>query len=303
MHNFVLQVEKKISILKIAFQQRLRPDGNFFHYPMKPKVSDIELISISLVAQAHGFNSENQLFSQLPSLCPGVLEGRISRPRYNIRLRNLALQIEDIPTLINTHLVANEQNFIVDSMPLPICKLARRNRAKVCKDNDETLPSVAKCHAKDEYYFGFKMHLVTTQTGLPYAFKITSSRVHDLTAFAQMSQATDFRKGSVLGDKGYVSKPFQLELFETKEVKMIAQPRVNMKTPFNWTKEMGMQRKRIETLFSQLNDQFSITKNLAKKFVGFYTRIALKLASALTCQVLNLQSNRNVNLIKSALFV
>jgi len=124
-----------------------------------------------------------------------------------------------------------------------------------------------------------------------------------LTAFAEMTESTDFRKGSALGDKGYVSKPFQLDLFETKEVKMVTQPRVNMKTPFSWTKEMGMQRKRIETLFSQLNAQFSITKNLAKKFVGLYTRVALELASALTCIVLNLQSNRKVNLIKSALFV
>ena len=58
-------------------------------------------------------------------------------------------------------------------------------------------------------------------------------------------------------------------------------------------------RKRIETLFSQLCDQFMIRRNYAKSFDGFKTRILSKITALTVIQYLNyFVLNRNLNNIK-----
>jgi hypothetical protein len=57
-------------------------------------------------------------------------------------------------------------------------------------------------------------------------------------------------------------------------------------------------RKRIETLFSQLCDQFMIRRNYAKSFHGFATRILSKITALNVIQWLNKQAGRNINNLK-----
>ena len=73
----------------------------------------------------------------------------------------------------------------------------------------------------------------------------------------------------LLGDRGYLSESIQLDLFQTVKVKLETPKRTNQKDykpqPYIFRKS----RKRIETLFSQLCDQFLIRRNYAKSFEGF----------------------------------
>ncbi|MBV7441907.1 transposase, partial [Weeksellaceae bacterium TAE3-ERU29] len=67
------------------------------------------------------------------------------------------------------------------------------------------------------------------------------------------------------------------------------------KQPFIFRKS----RKRIETLFSQLCDQFMIRRNYAKSFEGFKTRIISKITALTLIQYINQKIfNRNINNIK-----
>jgi len=60
-------------------------------------------------------------------------------------------------------------------------------------------------------------------------------------------------------------------------------------------------RKRIETLFSNLVDQFVIRINYAKTFVGLATRILSKVTAFTLFQFLNSINNKPLNHIKHAL--
>ena len=58
-------------------------------------------------------------------------------------------------------------------------------------------------------------------------------------------------------------------------------------------------RKRIETLFSQLCDQFMIRRNYAKTFDGFRNRILAKITALTVVQYINhFIFDRNINNIK-----
>ena len=70
----ILEVLRKISKEQLlAYQRR------------KPKLSDLELISLSLTAEFMSIDSENDLFRHLPK----SLSSKIERSVYNRRRRNL----------------------------------------------------------------------------------------------------------------------------------------------------------------------------------------------------------------------
>ena len=104
----------------------------------------------------------------------------------------------------------------------------------------------------------------------------------------------------LLGDRGYLSSTLQLDLFETANIKLENPMRTNQieykKQPYIFRKS----RKRIETLFSQLCDQFMIRRNYAKSFQGFKTRILAKITALTLVQFINkFIFDRPINNIKT----
>ena len=94
------------------------------------KMSDLEVIALSLTAEFMSIDSENSLFesvddSQIPNL--------IERSQFNMRRRKLFLFLEEVRTKLASRFLEFEDYFIVDSMPLEICKFARHRRIKICK--------------------------------------------------------------------------------------------------------------------------------------------------------------------------
>ena len=96
-----------------------------------------------------------------------------------------------------------------------------------------------------------------------------------------------------------MSEEQQLDLFETAKIKLEVPMRINQvnykKQPYIFRKS----RKRIETLFSQLCDQFMIRRNYAKSFQGFKTRIISKITALTVIQFINkFTFDRNINNLK-----
>ena len=104
----------------------------------------------------------------------------------------------------------------------------------------------------------------------------------------------------LLGDRGYLSKTIQLDLFQAVNIKLETPKRKNQKDykpqPYIFRKS----RKRIETLFSQLCDQFTIRNNYAKSFEGFKTRVLAKITALTLVQYVNkFIFDRSINNIKN----
>lgn len=84
-----------------------------------------------------------------------------------------------------------------------------------------------------------------------------------------------------------MSESIQLDLFHSANIKLETLKRMNQMNykpqPFIFRKS----RKRIETLFSQLCDQFLIRRNYAKTFEGFKSRILVKVTALTLIQYVN----------------
>ena len=270
---------------------------NFYFKPIKPKLSDIELITMIITAESSGIDSEYQLFRDLQDT---ALAGLIERSVYNRRRRKLFPYLEELRKKIASKLNVDQRYFIVDSMPLEICKNARMTRSKICKEQEGAYPNQGFCASQNTRYYGYKLHAVCSVDGVFDNFDLSPASVHDIHYLKDIkAQMTDC---VLLGDKGYLSSEIQINLFETAKITLETPSRANQKNAKPYPFIFKKSRKRIETLFSQLCDQFMIRRNYAKSFQGFKNRILAKITALTTIQYLNkFVLDRKLNNIKTNL--
>ena len=274
--------------------RKLTKTENFYFKSIKPKLSDIEVISLIVLAEFKSIDSEHQLFREIQGLDIG---SKIERSVYNRRKRQLFPYIEKIRMKMVEKFNEFENYFVVDSMPLEVCKLARSSRSRICKEEDYALPNKGFCASQNLHYYGYKLHAVCSIEGVFQSFDLTPASVHDIHYLKDIkSQLSDC---VLLGDKGYLSQTIQLDLFNDVNIKLETPKRINQKDYKPQFYQFKKFRKRIETLFSQLCDQFMIRRNYAKSFQGFKTRILAKITTLTTVQYLNkFVFNRNINNLK-----
>jgi hypothetical protein len=176
---------------------------------------------------------------------------------------------------------------------------ARAKRIRICHETFETAPAFGYCAAQRNTFFGYKVHAVCTVQGVFKHFQISRGNVADIHYLQEVKDR--FSNCVLLGDKAYLSNPLQMNLFDNFNLKIITPKRRNQK---NFQKYPGIfrkYRKRIETLFSQLDGQFIIKRNYAKSFDGLATKVSSKI-TALTCaQYVNkFIHHTNINNIKYA---
>lgn len=105
----------------------------------------------------------------------------------------------------------------------------------------------------------------------------------------------------MLGDKGYLSATAQKNLFEAANITLEVPYRLNQKDwrPTTWAYKKF--RKRIETIFSQLNDNLMMIRNYAKQSCGLFTRMAGKIAAMTFMQYVSFINHRPIGQIKYSL--
>jgi hypothetical protein len=147
------------------------------------------------------------------------------------------------------------------------------------------------------HYDGYKIHVVCSIDGVFKSFDIRKAAVHDIHYLKDIKN--QFNNCVILEDREYLSTDYQLDLFESKQIKLEIPMRKNQKNYKKQTYIFRKKRKRIVTLFSQLCDQFKIRNNYAKTFEGFKTRILSKLTALTIIQYINkFGFNRNINNLK-----
>ncbi|MEM0933469.1 MAG: IS982 family transposase, partial [Bacteroidota bacterium] len=273
MHNFESNYEKIMEVL-----DRLDVKSSFLTQIREPKLSDRELVCINLTAEYMGIDSERQLFRLLP---PHLSTG-IERSVYNRRKRKLFPFIERIRRCLSEEFNRFEDVYVVDSMPLEVCKLSRSSRSKVCREQVHSSPNKGYCASQGANYYGYKLHAVCSASGVFKSLDISPASVHDVNYLKDIRlQLADC---TLLGDRGYLSVDWQIDLFTDCNIRLNTPMRNNQMDYREQPYIFKRTRKRIETLFSQLCDQFMIRRNYAKTFEGFKTRILSKITALTVVQ-------------------
>ena len=285
MDKFRENFDMILSFVKQTMSNILNKDGNIKRPGPKPKFSDAEVITLSLLFEILMIDSENYLFKKLNKNYKKLFPNLIERSVYNKRRKMLFKLIEALRVNIVQELTYGEDTFIVDSMPLPISKFSRARRLKICKENYDTSPSFGYCAAQKTTYFGYKLHAIATVNGVITHFDLSKANMADIHYLEDIKEY--YPGARLLGDMAYLSDPLQMELFETNRLLLETPKRRNQKNYRKYPAVFRKVRKRIETFYSQLHDQFKIVNNYAKTFRGLSVRILSKITGYTLVQYLN----------------
>ena len=140
--------------------------------------------------------------------------------------------------------------FAIDSMPLEICKISKEQRNKTGKESAVYCPDKGYCASQKKYFYGYKLHRVCSAAGVIQSLDLTKASVHDIHYLKEVKEL--FGNCMITGDKGYIGRQHQINLFETTGIALEVPLRNNQKEykPGVWI--LKKVRKRIETVFSQL---------------------------------------------------
>lgn len=300
MHNLKSNFDKFFHITKSYLGSQLDDFDNLYPYRNKPKLSDCEIIALSITGESIGIDSENYFWGKLKNDHALDFPHLIHRSNFNRRRKRLFPFIQKLNQTIADQLNEGEDVYLVDSIPIPVCQLARAKRSKICKTDYLSAPDIGYSAVTKSYYYGYKLHLVTSYRGIFQSMDLTKASVHDIHFLSDIKHS-GLKCCTLIADKGYLSRNYQIDLFNSCEIQLATPNRQNQhdKEPFPFI--FRKSRKRIETIFSQLCDQFMLKRNYAKTDSGLAIRILSKITAVTMLQLINYQNNKPLNHLKYAL--
>jgi hypothetical protein len=238
------------------------------------EVSDAEVLTVAVVAALYFHNHQERALGMLR--LGGYIRGRLSISRYNRRIHALREWLGMLLEVLGALFSAAEV-YIIDSLPVPVCRRVRAGRCRKLKGR----VYYGYCAAKDEKFFGWRLHLVCTTTGLPVNFSLLPASLHDLTPIHELTFSLP-SGALVVADKGYNAARDEASILAHTGVRLVVQRRDNMlpNTPAD-DRLIRQHRRLIETVNSQL-EAMGIQHLRARTNEGFLIKVHAALL-ALIC--------------------
>jgi hypothetical protein len=250
------------------------------------EVTDAEVLLVVVVSAMYFQNNHERALCVMGSGGMRYLTKPLSTSRFNRRAHALAWLLEQILDLLGqAH--AHGQVYIIDSMPIPVCKSvrARRCRKQLVRGRlARPHHYLGRCAAKGWSFYGWRLHLICTPAGVPVSFQMLPGCWHDLTPIYELTFGLP-KGAKVYADKGYISAKVKRALRPTVRragVHLIAWHKKSMKpNSFEEWCDLKWYRHLVETANSQL-ESMGIQRLHARTDQGLSIKVLASLF-ALTC--------------------
>ena len=275
MHNLYAIFAKLLNICKQVAGNLVNESGNIPIRGVVPRFSDLKIVALNITSESVGIDSESLLFAKFQEY---KLEfpHLIFRRQYNDRRKITSSLCNTIRERMVTEMDGGEDCFCIDSKPIEVCRFSRSKRCGMEKKDFEKTPKIGYYTSQGVYYYGYKLHAVCGLSGVIHSFDLTKASVHDTHYLKDVK--VNYSNCTVIGNRGYISAQVQLDLFETANIRLEVPYITNQKKWKPTFPAFVKTRKRIETLFSQLCDQFMIVRNYAKDTDGLFAQIVGKIS-------------------------
>jgi hypothetical protein len=233
-----------------------------------PKLSDAEVIFVFFMSFSNYGGNYSKSMSSLFNA--GFIKNKLSKGQFSTRIKVLKQYIFQIYYLFSTIAKENNKKFSLDTFPLSVCHNIRIRRCKLLKGKQYR----GYNSSKKQYFYGFKVHLITAADGIVTEFEFSPGAIEDLAGYNLLN--FDLPEGSELNmDKAYNFYSKEDLLREIALIKPNVIRKSNSKkednTPYqNYIKQV--ERRHIETNISQIELLFPKKIHVTNK-AGFYLKI------------------------------
>jgi len=230
------------------------------------RMSSAEVITTVIVASCYFGGNHEQARHFLKE--HGYIPSMLSKSQLNRRFHMLGEDaLSTIFSVISKYFKTTNTNneFAVDSFPVKVCENIRIKRCKIYHTEEYR----GYMSGKKQYFYGLRVHMITSTTGEPIEFVLAPGSNNDVKILKQMN--LDLPKNSTLyADKAYNDYTHEDLAKEAAGIHIIADRKKNSRRPMEACLKYihGILRKPIETAFSCITRLFpkSIHAVTAKGF-------------------------------------
>jgi Transposase DDE domain len=224
------------------------------HDDQQVRLSTAEVMSVALVAATFFGGNVEASRSFLDEY--GYIQKAISKSRFNRRLHAIdsSLWQELFDVLAEVFKQNNpDQSYVVDSLPVAVCDNIRIGRSKLYPLQEHGEAFRGYIASKRRYFYGLRVHLVSTASGEPVEFTLAAASEADISLFKELK--LELPEGAIIcADKGYTDYHYE-DLLEDVGLHLKAQRRNRSKREMPaWVEFLSKPiRQYIETVFSKLS--------------------------------------------------
>jgi len=177
-------------------------------------LSDAELLTLAVMSALPGFTSERRWLRYADAHLAGMFPRAIGQSGWNKRVRKaFFLFIRVIRMLAMDTSLWSDDVWVVDSAPVE----CGRSRETAKRSDAAGWAEYGYCASHSRYFWGLRLHLVCTLTGLPVMFALAGAKADERETLLGMLEAggdvVEAHPGQVLiGDKNYFGRAFEADL-------------------------------------------------------------------------------------------
>jgi hypothetical protein len=248
----------------------------------RPVLRDSEVLTLEVVGEYLGLDCDTEVFSYFrrhyghffPALA-GVHRTTFTRQGANLwRVKEALWQ----QSLARTG--CDPTWAMVDSFPVAVCRFGRAPRCRTFRGE----AGYGRDHAAKAVIYGFRLHARVAWPGVVTRLSVCAAGVSDAAALEEL---TDETEGVCLGDRAYW-KPELHERLRERGVEMLVPFRKASHDPTpERSRRITRIRYRIETVFGQLCERFSVKRVWARDLWHLSSRLLRKVLAHTLMVVLN----------------
>jgi hypothetical protein len=243
---------------------------------ISPKLSDAELLTLAVLQALLGFTNEARWIRHAHTNLGGLFPYIPDRPGYNKRLRGAINTMRHVTAALARRCASfTDDVWLVDSTPVE----CGRSRETAKRSDLAGWAEYGYCASHSRYFWGLRLHLLTTPSGLPMAFALAGAKENERdVAAAMISIDPDLHRphGQVLiADKGYRSAGFEADLVEAGIT--FIRPAMRNEAPRPLARFLRPFRQIIESVNQTLKSQLGLDRPGGRKPPGVAARVLQRL--------------------------
>ena len=239
-----------------------------------PTLSDSEVLTIEVVGEVLGLDEDTELFAYFrrhyAHFFPNLRY--VHRTTFSRQAANLWKAKELLWQGLLAETPHDPTFAICDSFPLPACLFARAYRCKRFKGE----AAFGKDTLLRQTFYGFRVHVRVCWPGVITRISAAPANTHELSVVPELVEHT---WGVVVGDRNYWSPPVREQL-AGRGVELLAPYRTKKHDPHpERSALLSRLRYRIDTVFSQLTERYSVKRVWARDSWHLASRLLRKVLS------------------------
>jgi Transposase DDE domain len=239
-----------------------------------PAFTDAEVITIALLKGCLGVATLRHAYRYVAHNQPTAFPRLCSYRQWLARLHALSAVVGQLVQVAGTWACGRERLYLLDSLPVPICKPIRHGRVRLLCDEGACFGK-----ARGGWYFGFKLHLLAHHTGALLAAILTPANWQDQEV--ALALALSVQGGVGVGDLGYRGRTLARRLATEAQLLLLTPQAAGERNARRAL--LSRLRQRVETSLSGLWSRF-LDRVYARSWEGLWSAIKLTLLHFNLCQ-------------------